>query len=174
MIINIGEFWKFDVCYHDHLGNCTTNRYSLFAGFTISVVPPTSNTDISTLSKSTHTNYPAQSTLDNNWTMNTSAPTKISSGTVSNNTKATTGIVPSYSVTNSSVNGSTSTLPYGYTGVTDITELSKSVNKSSSARPTTIGQSTDSSKSLTSKYSFISNYYIRVYCCSIFILGQRI
>ena len=164
MVINIGEFRKFDVCYQDNLGNCTTYRYILFAGFTTSVVSPISNTDISNLSKATQTNYPAQSALGKNWTTNTSAPTTISSGTVSNNTKATTGIVPSSPVTNSSVNGYASTLLYSYTGVTNITGLSKLVNKLSSASPTTIGQNSDPSKSLTSKYLFISNYYTRVYC----------
>ena len=144
MIINIGEFRNFDVCYHEHLGNCTIYCYISFAGFATSVVQPISN-----------------------------APTTIKSGTVSNNTKETTGIVPSSSVTNSSVNGSASTLPYGYPGVTNITRLSILVNKLYSARPTTIGHHTDPSKSLTSKYSFISNYYIRVYCWSIYILHQR-
>ena len=113
------------------------------------MVSPISSTDISNLSRATQTNYPAQPALDNNWTTDISAPTTISSGTVSNYTKATTAIVPSSPVTNSSVNVYASTLPYEYTAVTNITGLSKLVNKLSSAKPTTIGQSTDPSKSLT-------------------------
>ena len=130
-----------------------TYLWSSIAGLTTSsVVLSISSTN---KSKGIQTTNPAQSTLDNKWTTNTSAPTTSSSRIVSNNTSTTKGIAISFLVTNSSVNGSVSTLPYGYTDIINITGLSKLINKLSSARPTIIGQSTDSSKSLT-----ISIHYI--------------